>query len=70
MYGVYGYSRFRWYSFECAQAITAWGRENIKNAIESAKDYGFYAIYADTDGFYCKFRPDGLTEEDLKAQRD
>lgn len=70
MYGVYGYSRFRWYSFECAQAITAWGRENIKNAMKYAENYGFYAIYADTDGFYCKYRPDGLTEEDLKARRE
>ncbi len=58
MYGVYGYSRFRWYSFECAQAITAWGRENIKDAMKFAEDYGFYAIYADTDGFYCKYCPD------------
>ena len=58
MYGVYGYSRFRWYSFECAQAITAWGRENIKDAMKFAEDYGFYAIYADTDGFYCKYYPD------------
>ena len=55
MYGVYGYSRFRWYSFECAQAITAWGRENIMQAMEEAEKYGFKAIYADTDGFYCKY---------------
>lgn len=56
MYGVYGYSRFRWYSFECAQAITAWGREYILYTIETAKKYGFYAIYADTDGFYAEYR--------------
>ena len=24
MYGVYGYSRFRWYRIECAEAVTAW----------------------------------------------
>ena len=55
MYGVYGYSRFRWYSFECAQAITAWGRENIRIAMDEAKKYGFKPIYADTDGFYCEY---------------
>ena len=55
MYGVYGFSRFRWYSFECAQAITAWGRQHIKKAMNEAENYGFYAIYADTDGFYAKY---------------
>lgn len=55
MYGVYGFSRFRWYSFECAQAITAWGRQHIKKAMKEAENYGFYAIYADTDGFYAKY---------------
>lgn len=55
MYGVYGYSRFRWYSFECAQAITAWGRENIMEAMDEAKKFGFKPIYADTDGFYCEY---------------
>lgn len=58
MYGIYGFSRFRWYSFECAQAITAWGRQHIKQAMAEAEAYGFYAIYADTDGFYAKYRSD------------
>lgn len=58
MYGVFGYSKFRWYSFECAQAITAWGREYILYTIENAKKYGFHAIYADTDGFYAEYKPD------------
>ena len=56
MYGVYGFLRFRWYSFECAQAITAWGRQHIKKAMKEAENYGFKAIYADTDGFYAKFK--------------
>ena len=58
MYGVYGFLRFRWYSFECAQAITAWGRQHIKKAMKEAEDYGFKAIYADTDGFYAKYVPE------------
>lgn len=55
MYGIYGFPRFRWYSFECAKAITSWGREYIKSSIKKAEEYGFYAIYADTDGFYAKY---------------
>ena len=56
MYGIYGFPRFRWYSFDCAKAITAWGRQYIKKSIKKAEDYGFYAIYADTDGFYAKYK--------------
>ncbi|MDO5848104.1 MAG: DNA-directed DNA polymerase [Methanobrevibacter sp.] len=56
MYGIYGFPRFRWYSFECAKAITAWGRQYIKKSIKEAEKYGFYAIYADTDGFYAKYK--------------
>lgn len=56
MYGVYGFPRFRWYSFECAKAITAWGREYIKLSIKKAEEFGFHTIYADTDGFYVKYK--------------
>ena len=55
MYGIYGFSRFRWYSTECAESITAWGREYIKATMKEAEKYGFKAIYADTDGFYAKY---------------
>ena len=55
MYGVYGYSRFRWYKKECGAAITAWGREYIQNAMEKSKEYGFKPVYADTDGFYATY---------------
>ncbi|MEN6573908.1 DNA-directed DNA polymerase, partial [Methanobacterium aggregans] len=48
MYGVYGYSRFRWYRIECAEAVTAWGRDFIKKTMKHAEEYGFRAIYADT----------------------
>jgi len=55
MYGVYGYARFRWYSHECADAVTAWGRDYIKKTMKKAEEYGFKAIYADTDGFYATY---------------
>lgn len=61
MYGVYGYARFRWYSHECADAVTAWGRDYIKNTMKEAEKYGFKAIYADTDGFYATYT--GKTED-------
>ncbi len=56
MYGVYGFSRFRWYSIECADAITAWGRDYIKKTMKKAELFGFHAIYADTDGFYAVYK--------------
>ena len=56
MYGIYGFPRFRWYSFECAKAITSWGRQYIKSSIKMAEEFGFYTIYADTDGFYAKYQ--------------
>ena len=56
MYGIYGFPRFRWYSFDCAKAITAWGRLYIKSSIKQAEEYGFQTIYADTDGFYAKYK--------------
>jgi DNA polymerase, archaea type len=63
MYGVYGYSRFRWYRIECADAVTAWGRDFIKKTMKKAEDYGFKAIYADTDGFYATYKPDPSLED-------
>ena len=56
MYGIYGFPSFRWYSFECAKAITSWGRQYIKSSIKKAEEFGFYTIYADTDGFYAKYQ--------------
>lgn len=55
MYGVYGFTLFRWYSLECADAITAWGRDYIKKTMEKAEEADFKPIYADTDGFYATY---------------
>jgi DNA polymerase, archaea type len=56
MYGLYGYPRFRWYSIECADAVTAWGRDYIKKTMNTAAKFGFETIYADTDGFYAIYK--------------
>ncbi|BCS90976.1 MAG: DNA polymerase [Candidatus Micrarchaeota archaeon] len=48
-YGYLGYSRSRWYSRECASAVTAYGRYYIMKTIEEAEKAGFKVIYSDTD---------------------
>lgn len=52
MYGLYNHSTFRWYSIECSEAVTAWGRDFLKKTMEKAGTHCFKPIYADTDGFY------------------
>ncbi len=52
IYGLYNHSTYRWYSIECSEAITAWGREFLNKTTEKAEKNGFKVIYADTDGFY------------------
>ena len=52
IYGLYNHSTFRWYSIECSEAITAWGREFLQKTMEKSEQHGFKPIYADTDGFY------------------
>ena len=52
IYGLYNHSTFRWYSIECSEAITAWGRDFLQKTMEKAEKHGFKPIYADTDGFY------------------
>ncbi len=48
-YGYLGYARSRWYSRECAESVTAFGREYINRTMESAEKHGFRVIYGDTD---------------------
>ena len=68
MYGVYGFSRFRWYSLECADAITAWGRDYIKKTMKKAEKFGFKPIYADTDGFYAVY--EGIDDSPLEPDNE
>jgi len=48
-YGYLGFPGSRWYTLEAARAITAWGREYIKQIMEMAEKEGFTVIYGDTD---------------------
>ncbi|ASJ08505.1 hypothetical protein A3L11_04365 [Thermococcus siculi] len=48
-YGYYGYARARWYCKECAESVTAWGREYITMTIREIEEkYGFKVLYADS----------------------
>ncbi|AIF69486.1 endonuclease [Palaeococcus pacificus DY20341] len=51
-YGYMGYPKARWYSKECAESVTAWGRYYIDMTIKEIEKQGFKVLYADTDGFY------------------
>jgi len=51
-YGYMGWPHARWYCRECAEAVTAWGRQLITKAIEMAKQIGLKVIYGDTDSLF------------------
>jgi DNA polymerase I len=51
-YGYLGYPRARWYSRECASAITAFAREYIQKTIKDAEGSGFKVLYGDTDSTF------------------
>lgn len=51
-YGYYAYPASKWYSKECAESITAFGRYWIREIMERATSYGFDAIYGDTDSAF------------------
>jgi DNA polymerase, archaea type len=51
-YGYLGFYAARWYSFESAQATTAYGRYYIQDVAEKAKKAGFKELYGDTDSLF------------------
>lgn len=53
-YGYLGFARARWYSRECAEAITAWARKYIKDVMKKAEEAGLKVIYGDTDSVFVK----------------
>lgn len=63
-YGYMGYPRARWYSLECAESTTAWGRMYLKKMIEMAQKEDLQVIYGDTDSVFIKMR-DTNTEKAL-----
>ncbi|WGI18170.1 DNA-directed DNA polymerase [Methanonatronarchaeum sp. AMET-Sl] len=53
-YGYTGWGAARWYKKECAEATTAWGREMINQAIQTAQKKNLKVIYGDTDSIFIK----------------
>jgi DNA polymerase I len=48
-YGYLAYARSRWYSRECGESVTAYGRKHIMETIGRAEKAGFRVLYGDTD---------------------
>ncbi|MBI2651019.1 hypothetical protein HYX01_00960 [Candidatus Woesearchaeota archaeon] len=63
-YGYLGFFAARWYSLECAQATTAFGRYYIKDVIAKAEKSGFKILYGDTDSIFLTL--DSKTIDDVK----
>jgi len=51
-YGYLAYPRSRWYSRECGESVTAWGRHFIQETIEKGEKAGFSVLYGDTDSIF------------------
>ncbi|MDD5163862.1 MAG: DNA polymerase domain-containing protein [Candidatus ainarchaeum sp.] len=47
-YGYLGFARSRWYSMECARAVTAWSRHYVREVIHKTEEAGFTALYGDS----------------------
>ncbi|MFA6907356.1 MAG: DNA polymerase domain-containing protein [Candidatus Micrarchaeia archaeon] len=47
-YGYLAYPRSRWYSRECGESVTAWGRHFIQETIEKGEKAGFSVLYGDS----------------------
>jgi len=66
-YGYMGFAGARWYSLECATAITAWGRKYIQDTIRKAEDEGFEVLYGDTDSvFFSPAKDIPLSEDAIR----
>ncbi len=62
-YGYYAFPASKWYSKECAESITSFGRYWIKKVMDEAKSSGFKPIYGDTDSAFLGL--DGKSKEEL-----
>ena len=68
-YGYMGWVGARWYCKECAEAVTAWGRQTIRHAIKIAESLGLKVIYGDTDSLFVTYDKEKV-EELIKRIKD
>ncbi|MCP4647744.1 MAG: hypothetical protein GY852_08460 [bacterium] len=61
-YGYLGYARSRWYNRKCAESVTAWGRQHIKELEAKAEEAGFRVLYMDTDSVFLLLGDKGKKE--------
>jgi len=69
VYGYLGYPRSRWYSRPCANSVTAYGRQYIKEVMAEASNYGMKVIYGDTDSL-CILIGDKTKDDALKFMKE
>ena len=62
VYGVFGFSGFRLFRMEIAEAITALGREGITVAKEIASKHGYKVVLSDTDSIYVQIPFEKVSE--------
>ena len=63
-YGSLGYARFRWYSRECASAVTAFSRQYAQMVGAEAEKAGFRWIAGDTDSAFLEI-PKNRAKDDI-----
>lgn len=51
-YGLFGFFGARWYSNECAAAITAWSRYYVQKTAKKAEEEGYKILGGDTDSIF------------------
>lgn len=56
-YGYAGWVGARWYVKPVAEAVTAWGRATILDALKEAKNLGLEVFYSDTDSLFVENDP-------------
>ena len=63
-YGYLGFSASRFYSYDCAKAVTSLGRKYIQLVIKEAGKFGFKILYGDTDGLFVQLKEN--TDAEIK----
>jgi len=58
-YGYLAYARSRWYSKECGESVTAFGRKHIIDTMGQAEKWGFKVLYGDTDSLMLVYKDQG-----------